>query len=132
MRLVAPPHFVMIFQKTYFSCCILLRDQISFFNCLYFMRYLAICVIACYQVCDLINFEIYLSFLIKPFSYMTKKSEQKFKYLENENSFNREIKRIFHRFKRDLSCQKFFQTWEWRVVCWSRSRSVVVCWCSSK
>ena len=44
-------------------------------------------VIVCYPVCDVINFEIYLSFLTKPFSYMTKYSEQKFKYLKNEKSF---------------------------------------------
>ena len=34
-----------------------------------------------------INFEINLSFLIKPFCYMTKKSRQKLKNLEKENSF---------------------------------------------
>ena len=36
---------------------------------------------------DVINFEINLIFLIKVFSYETKKSKQKFKYLENEKSF---------------------------------------------
>ena len=30
--------------------------------------------------------------LMKPFFYMTKTSRQKFKYLENENSFQGEIK----------------------------------------
>ena len=34
--------------------------------------------------CDVINFEINIIFLIKPFSNMTKKSRQKFKYLENK------------------------------------------------
>ena len=43
--------------------------------------------IVCYPVCDLINFEIYLSFLITPFFYMTKNSEWKLKYLKNEKSF---------------------------------------------
>ena len=33
------------------------------------------------------DFEINLIFLIKPLSYMTKKSRQKFKYLENEKMF---------------------------------------------
>ena len=37
--------------------------------------------------CDLINFEISLIFQIKPFFYMTKKSRQKFKYLDNRKSF---------------------------------------------
>ena len=37
--------------------------------------------------CDVIHFEINLIFLIKPFFYMTKKSRQKLKYLENDKSF---------------------------------------------
>ena len=36
---------------------------------------------------DVINSEINLIFLIKPFFYMTRKSKQKFKYLENKESF---------------------------------------------
>ena len=40
-----------------------------------------------YPVCDALNFEIFLSFLIKPLSYMTKRSEQKLQYLKNEKSF---------------------------------------------
>ena len=51
--------------------------------------------------CDVINFEINFIFLIKPFFYMTKKSRQKFKYLEKENGFQGEIKSIFHHFKGD-------------------------------
>ena len=35
--------------------------------------------------CDVIGFKI--NFRINPFSYMTKKSRQKLKYLENEKSF---------------------------------------------
>ena len=37
-------------------------------------------------------------FLIKPFWYMSKKSTQKLKYLENEKSFWAEIKMIFYHF----------------------------------
>ena len=37
--------------------------------------------------CDVINFEINLIFLIKPFFYITKKSIQTFEYLENEKRF---------------------------------------------
>ena len=36
---------------------------------------------------DVINFEINLTFLIKPFFHMTKKSGQKFKYLDKKMSF---------------------------------------------
>ena len=48
--------------------------------------------------CDIINFEINLIFLIKPFFYMTRKGRQKFKYLGNEKNFWGEIKTIFHHF----------------------------------
>ena len=44
-------------------------------------------VIVCYPVCDIMSFKIYLSFLIKPFFCMGKKSELKFKYLKNGKSF---------------------------------------------
>ena len=36
---------------------------------------------------DVIDFEIKLIFLIKSFFHMTKNSKQKFKYLEDEDSF---------------------------------------------
>ena len=41
------------------------------------------------------KFEINLIFLVKPFWYMTKKSRQKLKYLENGKIFWGEIKSIF-------------------------------------
>ena len=43
---------------------------------------------------------------------MTKNSRQKTKYLEEEKSFQSEIKSIFHHFKRDFICQKLSQTLE--------------------
>ena len=52
-----------------------------------------------YQFCDVINFEIYLSFLTKPFSSMSKSSEQKLKYLKKERTFSGEMKTIFRLFK---------------------------------
>ena len=33
------------FQEKYFSCCILLTDQISLSDCLFFLRYWSICVL---------------------------------------------------------------------------------------
>ena len=54
--------------------------------------------IACFPGCDVINFKINLIVLIKPFFYMTEKSRQKFIYLENEKSFEGEMKNIFYRF----------------------------------
>ena len=44
-------------------------------------------VIVCWPGCIVINFEINLIFLIKPFFYVTKKSRKKIKYLENKKSF---------------------------------------------
>ena len=55
--------------------------------------------IVCFPGCDVINFEINFIFLNKPFSFLTKRSSQKFKYLENENSFYSETKSILHLLK---------------------------------
>ena len=43
--------------------------------------------IFCFPGCDVINLESDLILLIKPFFYMTRKSGQKFRYLENKMSF---------------------------------------------
>ena len=56
-------------------------------------------VIVCFPSCNVMNFETFLSFLIKPFSYMTKKSKQMLKYRNDEKSFWGEIKSILHHFK---------------------------------
>ena len=47
------------------------------------------------------TFEIYLSFLIKPFSYMTRNSEQKLKFVKNEKSL-RWNKKLFSSFLKDF------------------------------
>ena len=52
------------------------------------------------------DFEINLIFLIKPFCYMTKKSRQKFKYLENEKSFLRWNKKHFSSFLKGFQMTK--------------------------
>ena len=55
--------------------------------------------IVSFRGCNVINFEIKLIFLIKPFFYLTKMSRQKkIEYFENEKSFQGEIKSIFHHF----------------------------------
>ena len=56
-------------------------------------------MIVCWRGCDIIKFEINLIYLINTFCFMTKKSRQKLKYLENEKSFLGEIKSIFIIFK---------------------------------
>ena len=54
--------------------------------------------IVCFTVCDVINVKVNLTFLIKPFFYMTKKSRQKLSYLGNKNRFQDKIKIIFRDF----------------------------------
>ena len=53
-------------------------------DCLYFLRWISV---VCFPGGDVVSFEINLIFLIKRFFYVTKKSREKFKYLENGNSF---------------------------------------------
>ena len=70
--------------------------------------------IVCFLDCDVINFEINLIFLIKPFLCMIKKLRQRFKHLENEKRWKKEVKQkgwkqtksIFHNFK-GLSVAKY-------------------------
>ena len=93
------PHFV---YKKCFSFYILLIDQISLLDCLYFLRYWSICVlsfIVCFLGCGVTNFEINLIFLLKQLFRMTKTLRQKNKYFENKKSFQGEIKSIFIIFK---------------------------------
>ena len=77
-------------QEKYFLCYILFTDQISLSN---------ICiVIVCYQAGDLINFKTYLSFLIKPFSYTTRK----IKIQQERKELLGEIKKYFSSFLKDF------------------------------
>ena len=46
-------------------------------------------VIICCPLCNAINFEINLSFFVKPSSYMTKKAMTKIKYLKTELVWNK-------------------------------------------
>ena len=65
-----PPCFIscIIFEEKYFSCYILLPDQISLFGCLYLAIFGNMClVIVCKLGNDIINFEINIFFPIKPF-----------------------------------------------------------------
>ena len=101
LGVVSPPHFPYDFQEKYFSSYDLLTKQILLSDCLYFIEIFrkTCAAIFRYQFCDVINFEIYLSFLTKPFSSMSKSSEQKLKYLKKERTFSGEMKTIFRLFK---------------------------------
>ena len=85
---VSQPHFVYDFLRKMFPILYFI-DWLS--DCFYFLRYWAICEIYEY----VINFEINLIFRIKSFFYMTKKSRQKLKYLQNKKSFQVNMKSIF-------------------------------------
>ena len=86
------PIFVWFFKKKYFSCSVLLTDHVSRSHSLIafdskMLGNLCI-VIFCCPICDVTNFEINLSFLIKTFFYiLAKKSGQKGKYFQKEKSF---------------------------------------------
>ena len=45
LEIVSPPHFMYVFQGKCFSCYVLLTDQFSLPDCLYFLRYCSICVL---------------------------------------------------------------------------------------
>ena len=74
--------FCIILKENYLLRIILLTDQISLLDCLYFLRFGQ--YVYCCPVCDVINFEVNLSFLIKPFICINEKSGQKCKYLKNK------------------------------------------------
>ena len=86
LEIGSPPHFLYNFSRKVFLIlnsinlpdiivCLLFHFEILANMCI---------IIICFPGRDIINFEINL---IKLFFYMTKKSRQKFKYLENKKSF---------------------------------------------
>ena len=89
LGIISLPHFVYDFSKKMF----LMLYSINWPNFIAWLPLLLeilvnMCIaIVCWPGCDAIDFKINLIFLIKPFSYKTKKSRQKIKYLENEKSF---------------------------------------------
>ena len=111
-EIVSSPHFVYDFSRKIFF-------MLHFINWPNFIVSLPLileilgnmCIaIVWFPGCDVINFEISLIFLIKPFFYMTGKLRQKFKYLENEKRFPGQRKSFFISFKGLLvakSCLRF-------------------------
>ena len=88
LGIVSPPHFVYDFLTTFLV--LYSFDRLNFIFCFPVLLEILgnVCIaIVCFTGCDVINLEINLIFLIKPFFYMTEKLRQKFKYLENKKSF---------------------------------------------
>ena len=86
------------FSKKNVSHAISINWPYFIFWLLFSLWYWAICalkLVASQVGCDVINFDVNIILIIKPFLYKTRKSRQ-FKYLENEKSFQGEIKRVFH------------------------------------
>ena len=83
LRIVSPPHFVYDFSRKMFLILNPMNGPnfIVWFPFLFEVLDNMYIAIVCFPGCDVMNFEI------KPFLYMTKKSIQKLKYLENEKSF---------------------------------------------
>ena len=50
LGIVSSAHFVYDFSKKCSSCYILLTDQVSFPDCLYFLRYWAMCVLQLFVI----------------------------------------------------------------------------------
>ena len=94
LGLVILPHFVYDFSKKVFLMLYSINWP-KFFVCFsYFSRHQLV---------------LLLFFLINSFCYMTKKSRQKFRYLENKKNFWSEMK---SRFERAFNCQNLYQTGE--------------------
>ena len=69
---------------------VIFYKQTKFYIWLHFLLEIfgKICIeIICYQLCDVINFEINLSSLIKTSSYVTKKVSTRLEYLKSGNNF---------------------------------------------
>ena len=100
LGLTSPPYFVCVFSRKTF----LILYYINWPNFIFWLPLLLeisgnmSIVIFCYTIFDVINFEIFLSLLIKSFSYMIEYSVKKLKYFKKEKSFKGEIKSIFHHF----------------------------------
>ena len=91
VRIVSLLHYVYDFSRKMFLmlCSIIWPNLIAWLPLLLEMLVNMCIAIICLSGCDVIDFEINLIFLIKLFSYMTKKSRQKFKCLENEKRWNK-------------------------------------------
>ena len=88
LEIVSPSNFVIDFsRKMFFMLYYINWPNVIVWLSLLFQILANMCITICFQGCDVIDFEIDIIFLIKLFFYMTKKSRQKFKYLQNEMSF---------------------------------------------
>ena len=88
LGLVSPPHIMHGFLRKIFVMLYFIDWQnfIVWLSLLLEISGNRCIIIVCYKFCNVINFEIYLSFFIKPSFCMNKNSEQKLNYLKNKKS----------------------------------------------
>ena len=78
----------MIFQDKCSSCYIILTDQISLFDCIYFLRYWAMCIaIVCFPGCFVISFKINLILYLIFYLYTRLKRQDKNYILRKKRAF---------------------------------------------
>ena len=89
LGIVSPPHFVYDFSRKIFLMLYSI-NRTNFIAWLPLLHEILVnmCIaVVSFQSCDVINFEISLVFLTKPFFGITKKSRQRSKFLDNKKSF---------------------------------------------
>ena len=89
LELVSPPHFIYYFSRKTFLVLILLTDQVSLSDCLYFSRYWAICVLqlSVNQAVTSWNLKIPLSFWSSRFSTWPKREEDNLNIFRTKRAF---------------------------------------------
>ena len=78
----------------------------------------------CYPGCDVMDFEINLIFLMEPVFLHDQKVMTKNKFLENEMSFQGEIKSIFHQFLKGFQLSKIVSDLRVRLLMNSANFSI--------
>ena len=129
LGLVIPPHFTYDFSRKVFLFLYSTNWPNFTVWLLLVLEILSkiFVVIICYPVCDFINFEISLSFLMNPIFNIIKNSGQK--WLKNEKSLYHEIRSIFHHFWSgfiEANKSNFFGRWEYDFKYIRRERSCLI------
>ena len=117
-----PCHFFFFFQERYFSCYMLLTDQICLIwpkksDCLYSLRYWIMCVLQLltFQSVTSQILKLTIVFLSSHFPTLPKTLVQNFKYPENKKNIWHEMKSIFNHFERnstEADKTDFFGRWQ--------------------
>ena len=103
----------MTFIEKCFSWYILLGDQILLSNCLYFLRYWAICVLQLFYFLVVMSWILKLTLFFNEAVFLhDQKVKTKVWISWEHKEFLRWNKKHFSSFLKSLSCQKLSQTWD--------------------